>query len=155
MPSCLEKPGLVYEFPSPVARAVRPCRQPAMKRRPLPTATKWRHALAMDASPWNRMYRCDVSPAGTTGIVARSIPAAPSGLGTYFVLPNHGLAPVANPCRPCGTQTENTLSLLMHTGWCRNRSSGDSTKGQPKCIDSRRLVEYRFPRQAKIDKSGE
>ena len=33
------------------------------------------------------------------------------------VLPNHGLAPVANACRPSGTQTENTLRLLLHTGW--------------------------------------
>ena len=63
------------------------------------------------------LYRCDVSPEGTLGIVARSISAAPSGLGACFVLPIHGLAPVANTCRPSGTQTENTLRLLMHTGW--------------------------------------
>ena len=66
------------------------------------------------------MYRCDVSPEGTTHIVERSIPAAPSGLSACLVLPNHGLAPVANACRPSGAQTENTMSLLMHTGWLHN-----------------------------------
>ena len=77
------------------------------------------------------MYRCDVSPEGTTHIVERSIPAAPSGLSACLVLPNHGLAPVANACRPSGTQTENTLRLLMHNGWPPQSAKTDTNMLNP------------------------
>lgn len=78
-------------------------RQPrATKPRHTP-ATKWRHAVAMSVSPWNRVQYQTKSPEGTIGTSKDATPVAPLGLCDRVRSRIHGFAPVATPCRPFGT----------------------------------------------------
>ncbi|MEP3480724.1 MAG: hypothetical protein ABJZ55_15855 [Fuerstiella sp.] len=82
-------------------------------------ATKWRHAVAMGVSPWNRKQTRAGSPEGTTGTTGTTgtktqpIHAAPSGLWDLAGSRNHGFAPMATTCRPAGT---NVLTPGRYVG---------------------------------------
>ena len=69
------------------------------------SAATRRHDVAMGVSPWNPVPSCDLSPDGTTRVIASRIPVALSGLNNASNA-CHGLAPVATTCRPSGTEMQ-------------------------------------------------
>ena len=87
---------------APVATTCRPSGTNVLTPGPIP-ATKWRHAVAMGVSPWNRIALRDVSPEGTAGNPKGPTHAGPSGLCNRVGTHIYGFAPVATACRPFGT----------------------------------------------------
>ncbi len=72
-------------------------------------ATKWRHDVAMGASPWNVALREEIIESRRDGRrLPGCWPVAPSGLQSDGAACFHGLAPVATSCRPFGTESKGT-----------------------------------------------
>ncbi len=79
-----------------------PIRKP-LETIPLRTATTWRKAVAMGASPWDAKRNGSPSPEGTAGGQRQRYLPPLRGFERVTRHDVHGLTPVATACRPFGT----------------------------------------------------